>query len=174
MVARIDDVDGELIGISRTWLARDAAGQWHRRDRAMLGRASAGAVRFAPAAETLTVAEGIETALAGMQATAMPAWAALSTSGMIALVLPAIVRAVVILADNDANGAGERVTLTAALRWFAQGVRVLTSVPPHPGTDWADVLVGRTYVRIAERLAMPRPHGAEPVLRGVQEAMEVQ
>jgi putative DNA primase/helicase len=44
MVARIDNIDGELIGVARTWLTRDAAGNWCRLGRAMLGRA-AGAER---------------------------------------------------------------------------------------------------------------------------------
>jgi hypothetical protein len=115
-IARIDSLDAELIGISRTWLDRDAAGIWRRRDRAMLGRAAGGAVRLAPAAETLLIGEGIETCLAAMQATAQPAWAALSTSGLAALVLPPSVRVVIILADNDGNGAGERAARTAAAR----------------------------------------------------------
>src|SRR5689334_10656733 len=45
MIARIDSIDAELIGIARTWLARDVAGSWCRLDRAMLGRATGGAVR---------------------------------------------------------------------------------------------------------------------------------
>src|SRR6516164_7299123 len=31
MLARIDARDGAMIGISRTWLVRDAAGNWRRR-----------------------------------------------------------------------------------------------------------------------------------------------
>jgi hypothetical protein len=150
MVGRIDSVDGELIGISRTWLDRDAAGQWRRRNRAMLGRASGGAVRLSPAAEKLLIGEGIETCLATMQACGLPAWAALSTSGLVTLLLPPIVRTVVILADHDVNGAGERAALAAAQRWLAEGRRVRTAVPPKPGTDMADVLAGRSYARIVE------------------------
>jgi putative DNA primase/helicase len=73
MVARIDSIDGELIGVQRTWLACDDSRTWRRLDRAMLGRASGGAVRLAAAAETLMIGEGIETCLAAMRATAMPA-----------------------------------------------------------------------------------------------------
>jgi putative DNA primase/helicase len=150
MVARIDSIDGELIGLSRTWLIRDDRGIWRRRDRAMLGRAGGGAVRLAPAAEALMVAEGIETGLAAMQATAQPAWAALSAGGIERLALPPSVRIVVILADHDRSGTGERAARTAAQRWLAEGRRVRIALPPEPGTDMADVLAGRAYARIAE------------------------
>jgi len=150
MVARIDNIDGEPIGIHRTYLARDDRGQWRRRDRASLGPIGGAAVRLAPAGDTLMIGEGIETCLAAMQATAQPAWAALSTSGMVALILPPTVRSVVILADHDRNGAGGRAALAAGQRWLAEGRRVRIAMPPEPGTDIADVLAGRAYTGIAE------------------------
>ena len=150
MVARIDGSDGALIGVQRTWLARGPTGQWRRRDRAMLARSAGGAVRLADAAEVVLIAEGVETTLSGMQATGMPGWATLGTSGMVALVLPPIVREVVILADNDANGAGERAAYAAAARWFAEGLRVRIAMPPDPGTDFADVLAGGASAPVAD------------------------
>jgi hypothetical protein len=140
MVARVDNLNGELIGVHRTWLDHGLDGTWRRLDRASLGPIAGGAVRLAPAAETLMVAEGIETALAAMQAMRQPAWAALSTSGMMALRLPAMVSTVIILADHDRNGAGERAARTAAQRWLAEGRRVRIAIPPGPDTDFADVL----------------------------------
>ena len=150
MVARIDILDGELIGAHRTWIDRGPDGIWRRRDRAMLGRAAGGAVRLAPAHETLLVGEGIETCLAVMQATGTPAWAALSTSGLVALELPILVNSITVVADHDANGAGERAACTAAARWVAEGRRVRIAIPPEPGTDWADVLADRRDAQIAE------------------------
>ena len=121
MIARIDDVAGELIGVHRTWLGCGPVGTRRRRDRAMLGRTSGGAVRLAPAAETLLVGEGIETCLAAMQATAQPAWAAL------------------------------RAARAAAARWLAEGRRVRIAMPPGPGSDFNDVvLMGRGHARIME------------------------
>jgi hypothetical protein len=116
----------------------------------MLGRAAGGAVRLVPAAETLLIGEGIETCLAAIQATAEPAWAALSTSGLVALALPPIVRTVVTLADHDANRAGERAARAAAARWLAEGRVVKIAMPPEPGTDMADVLAGRAYAHVTE------------------------
>jgi putative DNA primase/helicase len=150
MVVRVDGPAGEFLGLHRTYLRQDAAGQWYRRERASLGAIGGGAVRLAPAAEALLIGEGIETCLAAMQATGLPAWAALSTSGLVALRLPAIVRTVTILADNDPNGAGERAARAAAQRWLGEGRRVRIAMPPEPGTDMADVLSGRAYARVME------------------------
>jgi putative DNA primase/helicase len=150
MIARIDNIDGELIGVARTWLTCDTTGNWRRLDRAMLGRAAGGAVRLASAAETLMIGEGIETCLAAMQACSLPAWAALSTSGMPALILPPIIRTVIILADHDRSGAGVRAAYATADRWLREGRRVRIAIPPKPGTDFADVLLGRGYARITE------------------------
>jgi putative DNA primase/helicase len=148
MVARVDGLDGELIAVHRTWLCRDDRGRWHRRDRASLGPVAAGAVRLAPAAETLMIGEGIETCLAAIQATAQPAWAALSTAGMTALLLPPHVRTVIILADHDRSGAGERAARAAGERWVTEGRRVLIAMPPDVGSDFNDVLLRRAYARI--------------------------
>src|SRR5262249_42275800 len=151
MIARIDNVDGELIGLHRTFLRPDGWGKAEiELQKAMLGGAAGGAVRLAPAVETLLVGEGVETCLAAMQATELPAWAALSTSGMMALQLPPEVPHVVILADNDHNGAGLHAARVAAQRWVAEGRRVRIAMPPEPGTDMADLLVGRSHVRTAE------------------------
>jgi hypothetical protein len=150
MIGAVTDVHGQLIAVHRSYLVRDNRGHWHRRDRASLGPVGGGAVRLAPAAEPLMVGEGVETCLAAMQATSMPAWAALSTSGLVTLVLPAIVRTVVILADHDENGAGERAARAAANRWVAEGLRARIAMPPKSGTDMADLLAGRAYGEVCD------------------------
>jgi DNA primase len=140
MVARIDNIDAELIGIHRTWLDRDAAGVWRRRDRAMLGPVRGGAARLGPPAAALMVAEGIETTLAAMQATGTPGWAAGSTSGLMALRLPPLVRDVLIAVDRDASGAGERSARTAGRKWLVEGRRVRLIIPHTIGADVADLI----------------------------------
>ena len=80
----------------------------------------------------------------------LPAWAALSTSGLVALASPPVVRTVIILADHDANGAGERAARAAAAHWLAEGRRVRIAMPPAAGTDFNDVLIDRPDARIAE------------------------
>jgi putative DNA primase/helicase len=109
-------------------------------------------VRLTPATDTLMIGEGLETCLAGMQAKELPAWAALSAGGIEGLILPppSLAATVVILADNDANGRGERAARTVAQRWLAEGRRVRIAMPPEPGTDFADVLAGYTHAGITE------------------------
>lgn len=171
MVAIVKHVERGVIGVHRTWLTPDCSDQssaflgcpdysvsrgpatrWGRLDRASLGPISGGAVRLAPAGELLMIGEGIETCLAAMQATEQPAWAALSTSGLVALVLPALPLAatLVILADNDASGAGERAARKAAARWLAEGRTVRIAMPQEPGADFNDVLISRTPAHIGE------------------------
>ena len=152
MLARINSIDGALIGVHRTFLRSDGAGKAVVEPvKAMLGRAAGGAVRLAPATETLMVGEGLETCMSAMQATGMPAWAALSTSGLMALALPPSVQTAIILADNDANGAGERAAYAAAARWLAEGRRVRIATPAgRPETDFNEVLAGCAHGQILE------------------------
>lgn len=146
MLARVDGPDGELIGVHRTYLRRDPDGTWHRRDRASLGPIAGGAVRLAPAAETLVAGEGVESTLSAMILTKRPGWAALSTSGLKALILPPEVRHVTICADNDEpkagrrTGAGQKAARDVALRWASEGRRVCVVTPDRANSDMNDLL----------------------------------
>lgn len=129
----------EHFGIHRTFLRSDGGGKADvDRNKAMLGRCSGSAVQLFPAGEKMAVAEGIETALAVHRLSDLPVWAALSTSGLINLTLPDLVREIVIAADHDANGAGERAAEAAAKRWTTEGRKVEIAMPPETGSDWLD------------------------------------
>lgn len=148
MVALVEHVERGVVGIHRTYLTPE-----HRRhDRAALGPIGGGAVRLrAPRANAwFAIAEGIETALVVLLSCAMPAWAALSAGGLRALVLPPKATHVVICADHDTSGTGERAAHEAAARWLAEGRRVRIAIPPHSGTDFNDVLTGHTAAKIIE------------------------
>jgi putative DNA primase/helicase len=132
---------GSSIAIHRTFLARDGAGKAPvDPQRMMLGPCQGGAVRLGVAGDVVMVGEGIETCLAVMLATGNPAWAALSTSGLLTLDLPAEVRDVIVLADGD--DAGETAARGAATRWKLEGRRVRIARPPK-GVDFNDLLLGR-------------------------------
>jgi hypothetical protein len=142
-------VDDTPIAIHRTFLARNGLRKAPvAPQKMMLGPCRGGAVRFAGLSDLLMVGEGIETTLSVMQATDLPGWAALSTSGLMGLVLPPIVHTVTILADHDRNGAGERAAHVAAERWVAEGRRVQIAIPSEIDTDFADMLVGRSYISV--------------------------
>jgi putative DNA primase/helicase len=143
MIARVDDVDGNHVAIHRTYLLADGSGKVpFEPDRLSLGPIGGCAVRLAPAAPLLLVGEGIETSLSAMQACGLPTWAALSNGGIESLILPDVVREVVILADHDLNGAGQRSAHIAARRWRHEGRTARIALPPAPG-DFNDILQGR-------------------------------
>jgi putative DNA primase/helicase len=151
MVAAVEHTELGVVGAHRTWLALDGSAKANLDPvRISIGPIRGGAVRFSPAADTLMVAEGIETALSVVQATAMPAWAALSTSGLVALVLPPVVRTVIILADHDVSGAGERAARIAAQRWLTEGRRVKIAMPREIGCDFNDLLLGQTDAEVRD------------------------
>lgn len=118
----------------------------------MLGPCAGGAVRLTPATETMAVAEGVETGLSAIQACGLSVWAALSTSGLRALVLPPLplAREVIILADNDANGAGQAAAEKAARRWTAEGRSVRIALPPTADSDFNDMLADAAETHSSE------------------------
>jgi putative DNA primase/helicase len=142
MIAAVQHVERPgVVAVHRTYLAADGYGKASvEPQRMILGPAHGGGVRLARVAETLLVAEGIETALSAMQATGLPAWAALSTAGLSALVLPPKVCTVIILADHDP--AGQAAAQAAGSRWLSEGRRVKVALPPKAGTDFNDILRG--------------------------------
>jgi hypothetical protein len=134
-------VDDTPLAIHRTFLARDGQGKARiEPEKMMFGPCRGGAVRLATPGGVLMVGEGIETCLAAMQATGHPAWAALSTSGLRALDLPADVRDIIVLADGDEPGAA--AAGDCAWRWKRQGRRVRIARPAQ-GMDFNDMLMGR-------------------------------
>jgi hypothetical protein len=105
MVAAIQDVRGDITGVHRTFLCADGSGKADvESPKKMLGRCVGGAVRLAPAVETLAVAEGIETGLSILQATKLPTWVTLGTGGLAHLELPVVVETIIIVADGDEPG----------------------------------------------------------------------
>jgi putative DNA primase/helicase len=133
--------DDAPVAVHRTYLARDGKSKaLVEPSKMMLGPTRGGAVRLAPLRDVLMVGEGIETCLAAMQATGLPAWAALSTSGLRSLDLPNEVRDIIVLADGD--DPGEAAAQDCGLRWKREGRHVRIARPPR-GLDFNDLLLGR-------------------------------
>ncbi len=127
----------EVVGLHRTFLRADGKGKAPvSGNKMMLGKCAGGAVRLAPAGPELVLSEGIETALSVQQATGLPVWATLSTSGLRAVILPSEVETVIIAADGDE--AGEIAAQAAARRVIAEGRTVKIARPPK-GMDFNDL-----------------------------------
>jgi phage/plasmid primase-like uncharacterized protein len=146
MLAPIVNVDGEQIGLHMTYLRCDGAGkaalpkEYQRECRGVI---HGGAIRLAehdPNLE-LVVAEGIETTFSAMELFGRAGWAAVHAGGLKTMELPPSVRRVIIAADNDSSGAGQRNALAAYDRWTAEGRSVRIKTPPAVGTDFNDLLL---------------------------------
>ena len=135
----------EPVAIHRTFLARDGRSKAPVvPSKMMLGPCHGGAVRLGTVQPDrwLAVGEGLETTLSVMQACAIPGWAALSEGGIKNLILPPGAAKVLVCADNDANGTGQRAARDAAERFLGEGRSVSIATPPMTGMDFNDVLSG--------------------------------
>ncbi|GMG85667.1 hypothetical protein LNKW23_48930 [Paralimibaculum aggregatum] len=135
-------IEGEAaaVAIHRTWLAEPDRKAAITPNRMMLGPCQGGAVRLSEGTGPLVVAEGIETALSlrdELHDSDPRVWAALSTSGVRGLRLPAAAGALVIAPDGDPPG--EAAAHALAERAHAAGWAVRILPPPGTGRDWNDV-----------------------------------
>jgi hypothetical protein len=88
----------------------------------------------------LTIAEGIETALSGMQLGWRPAWSVVDAAGIAKFpVLPGI-EALSILVDNDESGTGQRRAKECSDRRTTAGREVVRVIPRRSGDDLNDVV----------------------------------
>jgi hypothetical protein len=110
-----------------------------------------GSVRLTEFSATLYIGEGIETTLSVMAALSGDSCfesysfaAALSTSGMRALEIPAVVRELIVLADNDANGAGERAAQALAQKALSEG-RTARIARPTGAKDFNEMRIAESH-----------------------------
>jgi hypothetical protein len=136
-----DPVTGEPTGaIGRTYLAPDGT---------KLGKAKtlgspAGIIRLSEDADVLEglhIAEGLETALAGMSIGLRPMWAAGSTALMAKFPVLSGVEALTVIVDHDANAAGERAARELEARWLDAGRKVRLLRSDDYG-DLSDIIAG--------------------------------
>jgi hypothetical protein len=148
MAAPVVDVNGAQTGVHMTYLRADGTGKadFPNRDfqRECRGVVRGGSIRLIPhdPNRELIIAEGIETALSASEIFGLPAWSAVSAGGLKTLELPPAVRRIVIAADRDVSGTGQRNALAAYHRWSAEGRSVRIVIPTSLG-DFNDALTGR-------------------------------
>lgn len=172
VVARLLDDRGQGCGVHRIRVAVDGD-RVRKAPGPKLTRGAIGVSRLAEPADELVLTEGIETAAAVQAATGVPAWAALSTSGLIRFELPEELGAlsrVIIAADRDRSLAGMVSARRLARRLARQLPRCSVVIaqpqaehapdlfdgrgePRGKGVDWLDVLVA---------------HGSAAVRRGIE------
>jgi putative DNA primase/helicase len=138
MVAAVQNLTGEIVAIHRTFLTGDGRKAPVEPVKMALGPIGGCAVRLAPAGESLALAEGIETALSVQQATGIATWAALGTANLARVELSAIVHEVIICADSDMSGVGEKAAHEAAQRFLREGRKVRIA-RPHGGKDFNEM-----------------------------------
>mgnify|MGYP001026348261 CR=1 FL=1 len=129
MLAAVRDVTGQLVTVHRTLLTGDG----HKADvnvpkrlmRLPDDRTINGcAIRFGEPHEVLALAEGIETALSVTVATGIPCWSCINAGCLERVAIPNHVKRVLIFADRDRSGTGERSASMLAQRLEALGVAV--------------------------------------------------
>jgi putative DNA primase/helicase len=111
--------------------------------RMVLGPKDGSAVKLSPNEAVtmgLTIAEGVETALSGIQLGWRPAWS-VGDAAVIAKfpVLPGV-EALTILVDNDESGTGQLRAIECSDRWTKAGREVLRVIPRRSGDDLNDIV----------------------------------
>jgi putative DNA primase/helicase len=139
LVAAVKRPDGKVVAVQSTLLARTGAKAAVAVPKITTGALGGGAVRLAAGAETMGIAEGIETSLSAQAMTDLPVWASLGSHRLHSVVLPEYVREVHIFRDNDRPGSkGAERAADAHLR---AGRRVVMHAPPAAVKDYNDLLL---------------------------------
>lgn len=134
LIAAVQAPSREIIAVQLTFLGPNGVRKADVPEpRRSIGPLGAGALRLAPAAEHLGLAEGFETAWAAMLKYQLPVWAALGAKRYLKVALPESVKRVSIFADNDAPGLKHAQELKEAHRGL--DVRILT--PEKSADDFA-------------------------------------
>ncbi len=129
-----------LRGLHLTWLEPDGSG-WRRRERRYLAPKQGCVVRLWPdeaITRGLAIAEGVESALALAHAY-MPGWACMDAGNLTAFPVLTGIESLLIAADNDESGTGQRAAQACAERWAAAGREVAIVAAPEVGADINDL-----------------------------------
>ena len=156
IVAKFESVDGELMGLHRTYLNTGCTSKLNINDpftgrlldaKKMMARYQGSntgtAIQLCPAAESLAVCEGIENGAAIYQESGLPVWACGSAGGMAAMALPSSVKQLFVFADTDANEAGIKAARRLESRAIAQGIEVRIWQSGIDGVDVLDTVTAR-------------------------------
>jgi len=141
MIAAVTGPDGAPSILHRTYLTFDGRKAPVIEPRRLMPGtfAKGAAIRLAPAADVLGIAEGIETALSASVLFGVPCWAAVSAGMLSAWQPPAEAKRIIIFGDNDANHVGQAAAYGLARRLGSDERVVEVQIPAEVGADWNDV-----------------------------------
>lgn len=145
MLAVVRDVTGKGITLHRTYITQDGKKSAVGSPKKLMppvwpATVTGGAIQLYKPIETLILAEGIETALSLTVSLDEPCWATISAHGLSKVILPDSVRTVIIGADRDKSGTGQRYAHYLEERMISEGRKVQLMLPDTEGMDWADIL----------------------------------
>ena len=131
------------LSLHRTWVRADGSKAPVDPPRMLLGghAKAGGVVRLWPdeAVTTgLAVGEGAETCLS-IACAFEPVWSLIDAGGLASFPVLRGVESLLVAADNDASGTGQRAAHACAQRWAAEGREVHVVMSPHTQTDLNDV-----------------------------------
>jgi putative DNA primase/helicase len=141
MLARLTKPDNKPCNIHRTYLTADGHKAPVEAPRRMMPGtvASGSAVRLAPSAPIMGIAEGLETALSAAALFNVPTWAALNAGGLKSWEPPEGVLKVMIFGDNDENYTGQEAAFALARRLSNKGIATEVKIPEQVNSDWNDI-----------------------------------
>jgi putative DNA primase/helicase len=146
IIAVYSDAEGKAATIHRTYLTREGRKAALEPPRMFWPGSipAGGAIRLAPAAATMGIAEGIETALAAWQRFGHPVWATTAALQLQRWRPPPEAKRIIIYGDNDLSFVGQHAAYVLAARLVDDALKdkidlqVEVRVPREPGLDWAD------------------------------------
>lgn len=144
-VAYVEMPDGDVRALHYTFLSGNSAGKAKVSAPKMFskglypGALKGAAIYLGEPAETMGIAEGIETALSVQETTGTPMMVVPSNL-MKYVELYQIVRELQIWADNDPSGVGQKAAEALAKHLVREGVTSYIMTPPVEGSDWLDIL----------------------------------
>lgn len=143
MAAKITDPEGHGVSLHKTYITQDGLPASFKPNKLLVAGAipPGSSIRLSDAAESMGVAEGIETALSAQRLFGVPTWSAISAPMLKTFEPPKICKILTIYADNDSNFTGQSAAyeLARRLKMTKPELKIYVKIPELIG-DWNDVL----------------------------------
>jgi hypothetical protein len=140
LIVAINDPAGNLVAVQRIYVTEDGRKAPVPKPKRTLGPVKDGAARLADwrTTDRLALTEGVEDALAYMQLTDTPTWAACGSGMVPGMILPLAIRNVVVVADADEPGMKAAREAYAAFTNQGRNVRVIRPIGAKDAAELAE------------------------------------